>query len=88
MAKLTFHQWAQRVSVALAILDLLDELENVLEQPIHICDVKPEHFGISDFGKVKVLDLDSVFLKPYLGTIHKPRGQKWTKITLKVVDLK
>lgn len=66
MAKLTFHQWAQRVSVALAILDLLDELENVLEQPIHICDVKPEHFGISDFGKVKVLDLDSVFLKPYL----------------------
>jgi len=66
LAKLSFSQWAQRVSVALAILDLLDELENVFDQPIHLCDVKPEHFGISDFGKVKVLDLDSVFLKPYL----------------------
>ena len=51
----------------LAILDLLDELENVFDQPIHLCDVKPEHFGISDFGKVKFLDLDSVFLKSYLG---------------------
>ena len=67
MAKLSFNQWAQRVSVALAMLDLLDELENVFEEPIHLCDVKPEHFGISDFGKVKVLDLDSVFLKSYLG---------------------
>ena len=67
LAKLSFSQWAQRVSVALAILDLLDELENVFDQPIHLCDVKPEHFGISDFGKVKFLDLDSVFLKSYLG---------------------
>ena len=68
-AKLSFNQWAQRVSVTLAILDLLDELENVFEDPVHLCDVKPEHFGISDFGKVKVLDLDSVFLKSHLGKL-------------------
>lgn len=71
LSKLTFHQWAQRVSVALAILDLLDELEHVFDEPIHLCDVKPDHFGISDFGKVKVLDLDSVFLKSYLGTFSR-----------------
>ena len=71
-AKLSFNQWAQRVSVTLAILDLLDELENVFEDPVHLCDVKPEHFGISDFGKVKVLDLDSVFLKSHLGKLFTP----------------
>jgi len=54
----------------LAILDLLDELETVFEEPIHLCDVKPEHFGISDTGRVKFLDLDSVFLKPYLGKVY------------------
>ena len=48
---------------------MLDELETVFEEPIHLCDVKPDHFGISDSGRVKFLDLDSVFLKPYLGKI-------------------
>ena len=67
--KLSFKQWSQRIAVALAILDLLDELETVFEEPIHLCDVKPEHFGISDTGRVKFLDLDSVFLKPYLGKV-------------------
>lgn len=65
--KLTFKEWAQRVSVALAMLDFLDELDNVLDEPVYLCDVKREHFGISDFGRVKFLDLDSVFLKNYLG---------------------
>ena len=48
---------------------MLDELETVFEEPIHLCDVKPDHFGISDSGRVKFLDLDSVFLKPYLGKV-------------------
>ena len=78
-AKLSFNQWAQRVSVTLAILDLLDELENVFEDPVHLCDVKPEHFGISDFGKVKVLDLDSVFLKSHLGNSKKKNLVKWQR---------
>ena len=53
--------------MALAILDFLDELETVFDDPVHLCDVKPDHFGISESGRVKFLDLDSVFLKPYLG---------------------
>ena len=55
------------MAVALAILDFLDELETVFDDPVHLCDVKPDHFGISESGRVKFLDLDSVFLKPYLG---------------------
>ena len=66
-SKLAFKEWAQRVAVALAILDFLDELETVFDDPVHLCDVKPDHFGISESGRVKFLDLDSVFLKPYLG---------------------
>jgi len=65
-SKLAFKEWAQRVAVALAILDFLDELETVFDDPVHLCDVKPDHFGISESGRVKFLDLDSVFLKPYL----------------------
>lgn len=83
LSKLTFHQWAQRVSVALAILDLLDELEHVFDEPIYLCDVKPDHFGISDFGKVKVLDLDSVFLKSFLGKL-KCQSLSLFKIILKI----
>ena len=55
--------------MALAILDFLDELETVFDDPVHLCDVKPDHFGISESGRVKFLDLDSVFLKPYLGML-------------------
>ena len=32
--------------------------------PLHLCDVKAEHFGLSDNGRVKYLDLDSVQLRP------------------------
>ena len=70
-SKLAFKEWAQRVAVALAILDFLDELETVFDDPVHLCDVKPDHFGISESGRVKFLDLDSVFLKSYLGKYMK-----------------
>lgn len=63
---LKFSDWAKRVSVALATLDLLDEFESILDHPVHLCDVKPDHFGISDVGRIKFLDLDSVYLKPML----------------------
>ncbi len=63
----SFGEWAKRVSVALAMLDLLDELDSVLDDPVHLCDVKPDHFGISDVGRVKFLDLDSVYLRTNLG---------------------
>ena len=64
LQRVTFQGWVERVNVALAILDLVEELENMFDQPVHLCDVKSEHFGLSVHGRVKYLDVDSVFLKP------------------------
>ena len=84
-SKLAFKEWAQRVAVALAILDFLDELETVFDDPVHLCDVKPDHFGISESGRVKFLDLDSVFLKPYLGMLTNIDDLKKIKKSFKIL---
>ena len=44
----SFEEFAKASSLGLALLDLLDELETLFEEPFHLCDIKPEHFGISD----------------------------------------
>merc|ERR1719481_1395440 len=36
----------------------------MFDHPVHLCDVKSEHFGLSVHGRVKYLDVDNVFLKP------------------------
>jgi len=36
------------------VMDLLDELETIFEEPLFLCDIKAEHFGISKHGRVKV----------------------------------
>ena len=82
---MAFKEWAQRVAVALAILDFLDELETVFDDPVHLCDVKPDHFGISESGRVKFLDLDSVFLKPYLGMLTNIDDLKKIKKSFKIL---
>ena len=46
------------------MLDLVEELDTMFSSPLHLCDVKAEHFGLSDNGRVKYLDLDSVQLRP------------------------
>jgi len=61
---LSFPAWAERVRIALAMLDLVEELDTMFTSPLHLCDVKAEHFGLSDNGRVKYLDLDSVQLRP------------------------
>jgi len=60
----SFQGWVERVKLALALLDLLEELETMFDNPVHLCDVKIEHFGLSDHGRVKFLDVDNVYLKP------------------------
>ena len=67
--ELSFDSFTKRATVAMAILDLLEELETVFDEPIHLCDIKPSHFGISGKGRVKFLDLDSIFVKSVLGKI-------------------
>jgi len=50
--------------IALQILNYLSELETQAEDSFYLCDVKKEHFGLTDSGKIKYLDVDNVYLKP------------------------
>ena len=63
----SFEEFARRAAIGLALLDFLDEVETVFHEPVHLCDVKPEHFGISDRGRVKFVDLDAVGFKTIIG---------------------
>jgi hypothetical protein len=47
----------------------LDELETVFSEPLYMCDVKPEHFGLSEHGRMKLLDSDSVHPKSIVGEL-------------------
>ena len=64
MDNVSFEGWVERVKLALVMLDLLEELETMFDHPVHLCDIKPEHFGLSDHGRMKYLDVDNVYLKP------------------------
>ena len=64
LEKTSYLAWAKRAKLGLLILDLLEELETMFDQPVHLCDVKPEHFGISEHGRIKYNDVDNVYLKP------------------------
>ena len=63
----SFEGFAKRAALGMALLDFLDELDTVFHEPVHLCDVKPEHFGISDQGRVKFVDLDTVGFKSVIG---------------------
>ena len=60
-------EWIERVDQALKIIDLIDAVEQKFTEPMFICDVKTEHFGIDEDDKMKILDSDSVFLASKAG---------------------
>ncbi|KAI9552412.1 hypothetical protein GHT06_022778 [Daphnia sinensis] len=56
------EDFVSRVRQAKLMLELLDELQTSFVDPIHICDVKLEHFGLLN-GRQVLLDADTVFPK-------------------------
>lgn len=51
--------WSARAKLALGILDVVRALDFDFHEPLHICDVKPENFGISSTNKrIKLIDTD------------------------------
>ncbi|XP_040571455.1 divergent protein kinase domain 1C isoform X1 [Lepeophtheirus salmonis] len=65
--KIKFDDFVDRIKIASSLLEALDKLSKVHSEPLYLCDVKKEHFGISFMtGGVKFLDLDSVFTKTIL----------------------
>lgn len=52
--------WRERLWKALDIVRYLRELEAAWTEPLHLCDVKHDHFGWTSDGRVMAVDLDSV----------------------------
>ena len=53
--------------IAQGFLDLIEELESMFDHSVHLCDVKPDHFGLSENNRVKC----TVYFQP---TIDKAVG--------------
>ncbi|KAG7171296.1 divergent protein kinase domain 1C-like [Homarus americanus] len=52
--------WRKRLWKALDIIKYVGQLETIWKEPLHLCDVKHDHFGWDDEGKVMFLDLDAI----------------------------
>lgn len=51
----------ERAQIAVDILDIVESMDYGFFEPVHMCDVKAENFGIGKDSKVKILDSDSFF---------------------------
>ena len=61
--------WKERATVALALLNLVSSFENDFSEPLHLCDMKGENFGLSaDQKVVKAIDTDMSFFNTKLGS--------------------
>ncbi|XP_076028353.1 divergent protein kinase domain 1C [Oratosquilla oratoria] len=58
--------WEERLYKALDILHYVNKLEMIWPEPIHLCDVKHDHFGWTSDGNVVFLDLDAVLTEESL----------------------
>ena len=61
------YEWSEQVEQALKILDVLEAAENNFSEPMKICDVKMEHFGLDEKKRIKILDSDHVTFKSRAG---------------------
>ncbi|XP_046550608.1 divergent protein kinase domain 1C-like [Haliotis rubra] len=57
----TNFPWVVRARVAKGILGILWSVQEDMHEPMHLCDVKGENFGVSEDGQVKLIDTDTVF---------------------------
>lgn len=58
--------WRNRLWKALDLLKYIGRLETVGREPIHLCDVKHDHFGWDKGDRLAFLDLDSVLYESSL----------------------
>lgn len=58
--------WRGRLWKALDILKYIGQLETAGREPLHLCDVKHDHFGWNGAGSLAFLDLDSVLYESSL----------------------
>jgi len=62
----TSTNWRKRAHLALGVLDVLSSFEKDFPEPLYMCDIKGGQFGVARDGTVKVIDVDTVFLRSEL----------------------
>lgn len=55
------HSWTERATVAIKLIELMDKLEQLKPQ-LHLCDIKPDNFGIRGNGELTLIDIDCAML--------------------------
>ncbi|XP_043923061.1 divergent protein kinase domain 1C [Protopterus annectens] len=61
--------WQAINSVALSFLDMVRQFDNDFSYRLHLCDVKPENFGIQRDFTVVAIDVDMAFFEPKMQDI-------------------
>lgn len=54
-----YQDWRSRAKTAIAILNLVMQMDT-MEHPLHLCDIKSPHFGITPNNNVRFIDADTV----------------------------
>ena len=57
--------WRERLWKALDIIKFVGRMDTAWKEPMHLCDVKHDHFGWKS-GKVRFLDLDAILTESVL----------------------
>lgn len=52
------YPWPERALLAVRLIDLIKQVDTKLHEPLHICDVKPDNFGMRSNWEVTLLDTD------------------------------
>lgn len=62
--------WGKKLKTAALIMELLEELENGFKEPLYLCDIKLEHFGLVKNGvRMKYIDLNHVYPKTLISSL-------------------
>ena len=52
--------WAERVEIALKLLELILEIEDSYPRPLHMCDIQTHNYGLNNKRDIVLMDSDSV----------------------------
>ena len=58
--------WKDRVKLALKLIDLTYALDTDFHKPLHLCDIKPDNFGLRYKSQVSLIDVDCAFFEDKL----------------------
>jgi len=72
--------WDTKVKLALALLDMVERLDNTPYGTLYMCDIKFENFGVLTMNSsylIKPIDLDFAWLPSQMKQVMAKESEKW-----------